>query len=114
MIDIDLKLPLIEISDKFHRIMSQMSPFGPQNMTPVFVSENVYLHGKPLKMKEKHLKINVFQEGSPAYTCVGFGMVEDYFEQLQEGKPFSICYTIEINEWQGKKSFQLMLKDIKV
>ena len=113
MIDIDLKLPLIEISDKFHRIMSQMSPFGPQNMTPVFVSENVYLHGKALKMKEKHLKINVFQEGSPAYTCVGFGMVEDYFEQLQEGKPFSICYTIEINEWQGRKSFQLMLKDIK-
>ncbi|MEA5140698.1 single-stranded-DNA-specific exonuclease RecJ [Arcicella rigui] len=113
MIDIDLKLPLIEISDKFHRIMSQMSPFGPQNMTPVFVSENVYLHGKPLKMKEKHLKINVFQEGSPAYTCVGFGMVEDYFEQLQEGKPFSICYTIEINEWQGRKTFQLMLKDIK-
>lgn len=114
MIDIDLKLPLIEISDKFHRIMSQMSPFGPQNMTPVFVSENVYLYGKPLKMKEKHLKINVFQEGSPAYTCVGFGMVEDYFEQLQEGKTFSICYTIEINEWQGRKSFQLMLKDIKV
>ena len=114
MIDIDLKLPLVEISDKFHRIMSQMSPFGPQNMTPVFVSENVYLHGKALKMKEKHLKINVFQEGSPAYTCVGFGMVEDFFEDLQEGKPFSICYTIEINEWQGRKSFQLMLKDIKV
>lgn len=114
MIDIDLKLPLIEISDKFHRIMCQMSPFGPQNMTPVFVSENVYLHGQPIKMKEKHLKINVFQEGSPAYTCVGFGMVEDYFNRLHEGKPFSICYTIEINEWQGRKSFQLMLKDIKV
>ena len=114
MISVDMKLPLSEISSKFHRVMEQMSPFGPKNMTPVFVSENVFLHGKAFKMKEKHLKINVFQEGSPAYTCVGFGMVEDFYEELKEGKPFSICYTIEINEWQGNKSFQLMLKDIKI
>jgi single-stranded-DNA-specific exonuclease len=119
MIDIDLKLPLLSISDKFHRVMTQMSPFGPQNMTPVFVSEKVMLYGKPIKMKEKHLKINVFQDdslngNSPVFTCVGFGMVEDFYEKLQEGKPFSICYTIEINEWQGKRSFQLMLKDIKI
>jgi single-stranded-DNA-specific exonuclease len=114
MITVDMKLPLAEISAKFHRVMEQMSPFGPKNMTPVFVSENVFLHGKPFKMKEKHLKINVFQEGSSAYTCVGFGMVEDFYEDLKEGKPFSICYTIEINEWQGNKSFQLMLKDIKI
>jgi single-stranded-DNA-specific exonuclease len=113
MISVDMKLPLAEISAKFHRVMEQMSPFGPKNMTPVFVSENVFLHGNPIKMKEKHLKINVFQEGSSAYTCVGFGMVEDFYGDLKEGKPFSICYTIEINEWQGNKSFQLMLKDIK-
>ncbi len=119
MISVDMNLPLAQITDKFHRIMTQMSPFGPQNMTPVFVSENVKLHGVPIKMKEKHLKINVFQEYSqsgcsPAFTCVGFGMVEDFYEELSKGNPFSICYTIEINEWQGKKSFQLMLKDIKL
>ena len=114
MISVDMNLPLSQITDKFHRIMTQMSPFGPQNMTPVFVSENVKLYGVPIKMKEKHLKINVFQEDSPAFTCVGFGMVEDFYEELSKGKPFSICYTIEINEWQGKRSFQLMLKDIKL
>ena len=94
--------------------MRQMAPFGPQNLQPVFVSDDVYLVGKPTVMKEKHLKINVFQEDSPAFTCVGFGMVEDFYEELSKGKPFSICYTIEINEWQGKRSFQLMLKDIKL
>jgi single-stranded-DNA-specific exonuclease len=114
MISVDMNLPLAQITDKFHRIMTQMAPFGPQNMTPVFVSENVKLHGVPIKMKEKHLKINVFQEDSAAFTCVGFGMVEDFYEELSKGKPFSICYTIEINEWQGKRSFQLMLKDIKL
>ncbi|MDI9867350.1 single-stranded-DNA-specific exonuclease RecJ [Flectobacillus sp. DC10W] len=113
LIEIDLALPLSAITDKFHRIMSQMSPFGPQNMTPVFVSHKVKLYGAPIKMKEKHLKFQAFQEGSAAFTCVGFGMVEDFFDKLLETQTCSICYTIEINEWQGKKSFQLMLKDIK-
>ncbi len=113
LIEIDLALPLSAITDKFHRIMSQMSPFGPQNMTPVFVSHKVQLYGAPIKMKEKHLKFQAFQEGSAAFTCVGFGMVEDFFDKLLETQTCSICYTIEINEWQGKKSFQLMLKDIK-
>jgi single-stranded-DNA-specific exonuclease len=113
MIEVDLNLPLSAITDKFYRIMSQMSPFGPLNMTPVFVSKHVKIHGVPMKMKEKHLKFNAYQEGSPAFTCVGFGMVDDFFERLQTTPTFSICYTIEINEWQGKKSFQLMLKDIK-
>jgi single-stranded-DNA-specific exonuclease len=115
---IDLPLKLEKIDDKFHRIMSQMSPFGPKNMTPTFVSEKVMLYGNPIRMKEKHLKINVFQEGSrsgysAAYTCVGFGMAEDFYEQLLVQKTFDICYQIEINEWQGNRSFQLMLKDIR-
>jgi single-stranded-DNA-specific exonuclease len=110
---IDLPLKLENITDKFHRVMSQMSPFGPKNMTPTFVSEKVMLYGNPIRMKEKHLKINVFQEGSAAYTCVGFGMAEDFYEQLLVQKTFDICYQIEINEWQGNRSFQLMLKDIK-
>jgi single-stranded-DNA-specific exonuclease len=110
---IDLPLKLENITDKFHRVMSQMSPFGPKNMTPTFVSEKVMLYGNPIRMKEKHLKINVFQEGSAAYTCVGFGMAEDFYEQLLVQKTFDICYQIEINEWQGNRSFQLMLKDIR-
>lgn len=118
MIEVDLELSLKDATEKFHRIMVQMAPFGPQNMTPIFVSKKVRLQGSPIKMKEKHLKINVFQEyatgqKSPVFTCVGFGMVEDFYEQLSQHPECSICYTIDINEWQGKKSLQLMLKDIK-
>lgn len=112
-VNIDLVLPLRAITDKFYRIMAQMSPFGPQNMTPVFVSHKVSLQGLPFKMKEKHLKIQVKQADSPTFTCVGFGMVDDFFTLLLSEQTFSICYTIEVNEWQGQKTLQLMLKDIK-
>jgi single-stranded-DNA-specific exonuclease len=111
---IDAKIPLAQLNEKFVRILSQMSPFGPENMTPVFMSDNVWLRTKPRIMKERHLKIEVYQEGSPVFEAVGFGMVEEYHEALLQERSFSICYTVGINEWNGRSTIQLILKDILV
>ena len=113
LIDVDLKLNFNQINEKLHRILTQMEPFGPQNMSPNFVSENVWVQGVPFRMKEKHLKINVYQEGTPVFTAVGFGMAEEFYEMLLTPQPISICYQIDSNEWQGKRSLQLMLRDIR-
>ncbi len=40
-IEIDSKISLNEINNKFFRILRQFSPFGPGNMAPVFLTENV-------------------------------------------------------------------------
>ncbi|MBO9638484.1 MAG: single-stranded-DNA-specific exonuclease RecJ, partial [Siphonobacter aquaeclarae] len=111
-IDIDMKLPLTTISDKFFSILSQMGPFGPQNMTPVFVAEQVYVYGTPRILKEKHLKMDVRQQGGGVFPCIGFGLAH-FYEPLLEGKPFDLCYQIEMNEFQGRRNLQLHIKDIK-
>ena len=113
MITIDMKLPLGQITEKFFKILEQMQPFGPQNMTPTFVAENVQLKGNPRILKEKHLKLDVFQEGSAVFGAIGFGMA-DFYEPLLAGQSFDICYQIEVNEFRGERNLQLMLKDIKV
>ena len=113
MIEVDMRIPLKQITERFFSIINQMQPFGPGNMTPVFVSENVRLRGYPRILKEKHLKLDVFQDDSPVFSAIGFGMAE-FYEPLMQGKAFHICYNIEINEFQGKRSLQLHLKDIKV
>jgi single-stranded-DNA-specific exonuclease len=113
-IEVDLSLPFSEINDKFYRILQKMSPFGPHNMTPTFVTEEVWLHERPFKMKEKHLKLQVYQAGTPVFTAIGFGMAEAFFEKLPMDRPFKICYQISQNEWQGRRSLQLMLRDIQV
>ena len=113
LIDIDLPLDFSEISDKLVRIVKQMGPFGPHNMQPVFMTEDVYLAGEPIIMKEKHLKINVRQSRSGhTLTAIGFGFAH-IVDQLRPGKPFSICYQVEQNFFNGNVSLQLMLKDVK-
>lgn len=113
LIDIDLPLDFSEISDKLVRIVKQMGPFGPHNMQPTFMTDDVYLVSEPIVMKEKHLKINVRQGRSGhTLTAVGFGFAH-IADQLRPGKPFSICYQVEQNFFNGNVSLQLMLKDIK-
>lgn len=116
LVDIDLPMDFSEIDAKLFRILKQMGPFGPHNPQPVFMTEDVYLANEPIIMKEKHLKLNVFQGGSSSrghtLTAVGFGFGH-LASQLQAGKPFSICYQVEQNFYNGNVSLQLMLKDVK-
>lgn len=114
VISIDLKIKLADISPKFHRITNQMAPFGPENMQPVFVTENLTLKYTPRIMKEKHLRLELFEEETGAiFTAVGFGMVEEHYKRLIEQKYFRIAYQIEENTFNNKTTLQLMLKDIK-
>ena len=115
LIEIDMDLDLNAITPKFYGIVKQMAPFGPENMTPVFASHQVRMSGNPTLMKEKHLKLEVFQpspQGPTKYTAIGFGMV-DFYPKLMSGKPFSIAYTIEENTFRDKTTLQLYLKDIR-
>ncbi|GAB3717431.1 single-stranded-DNA-specific exonuclease RecJ [Spirosoma flavus] len=114
VINIDLPLDFSEITDKLVRIVKQMGPFGPHNMQPVFMTEDVYLVDEPVIMKEKHLKISVRQQRTGhTLTAVGFGLAH-LARQLRKSEPFAICYQVEQNFFNGNVLLQLMLKDIKV
>ena len=111
-INVDTVLFLDEIDFQFHKVLSHMGPFGPQNMQPVFVSENV--HAVNVKvLKEQHLKFHVKQEGTDAaFEAIGFGLGE-YHDLVNCGMRFHMAYTIEENEFRGHRSLQLYVKDIK-
>lgn len=117
-IEIDMPLDFSAIDRKFYNIMRQMAPFGPQNLQPVFVSDNVYLVGKPTVMKEKHLKLRVQQGPSvlgqtqPTFVAVGFNLAP-WANRLVADEPFSICYHLDENTFNGETSLQLFLKDIR-
>lgn len=112
-IDIDATIPLSQITPKFLRILGQFSPFGPLNMTPVFLSRDVKIYGNASLVGSKHLKMSVYQDSSPLFECIGFGLA-DYIDALNKGTRFDVCYCIEENTWKDKKSIQLNLKGIRV
>ena len=63
-------------------------------------------------MGNSHLKITLTQDGHHTVDAIGFGLGE-YYEQIRQGQPFSVCYTVEINEYRGVKNLQLRIKDIR-
>ena len=111
-VKIDIEVMLEFITERFYRIIDQMSPFGPENMTPVFLAKSVEVVGQSRLLKEEHIKFCVRQETSPIFDCIGFGMKE-YFDILEEHTKIDICFTVDLNEWKGRKSIQLMIKDIR-
>ncbi len=112
-INIDTEIDLAQINGKFFRILSQMAPFGPQNMAPVFCTKNITFVGTPQIVGTNHLKINVKQQNSAIFEAIGFNLGE--FEKLlKPNQSFSICYTIEENNWKDKKRLQLNIKGIKM
>jgi len=109
---IEDELELIDIDAKFFRILKQFEPFGPQNMSPIFISKQVSSYGYGSIVGNNHLKMVIKQPNSPIFSCIGFGM-GDYLEDINRGKLFDICYTIEENNYKDKKSLQLNIKGIK-
>ncbi len=117
---IDKALSLEVINPKLLRIISQFAPFGPGNMTPVFMTQNVVDTGwgKCVGEDNKHLKLNITQRtfnreaSGEAVSSIGFGL-GDKIELIKKKQSFDIAYSIDENYWNGKVSLQLKLKDIK-
>jgi len=116
VVEIDTELDLKEVDEKFYRIIQQFQPFGPENMTPVFFTENVSDNGdgKPVGATGEHLKLYLVQEEDPykVYPAIAFQQGHN-FPAISQGHAFDICYSIDENEFRGETSLQLNIKDIK-
>lgn len=113
-VSIDLKLSFDDISPKFYRIINQMAPFGPGNMTPVFLSDKVqdFGYSKTVGTENEHLKLLIRQNGQDALGGIAFGM-GDFYPKIKTQNPFDIVYNIEENTWNNKTSLQLRIKDLR-
>jgi single-stranded-DNA-specific exonuclease len=111
-IQIDAELELDNIDAKFFRILNQFAPFGPENMSPVFITKNVYVSGNAGLVGGNHIKMAVTQ-GAAVFSCIGFNLAE-YLPLLKKDVPFDICYSIEENIWRETRSIQLNIKGIRI
>ncbi|WP_433764841.1 single-stranded-DNA-specific exonuclease RecJ [Flavobacterium ginsenosidimutans] len=113
-IEIDAEINFSDITPKLIRILKQFEPFGPQNMTPVFMTSDAIDTGyaKTLGAEEEHLRLFAKQHNSDGIAAIGFGLGKK-LNIVQNQNPFQLAYCIAENEWNGTISTQLMLKDIR-
>ena len=113
-IKIDSEINFDAITPKFYRILKQFAPFGPQNMSPVFMTTAVRDtgYGKCVGEDQTHLRVTLTQNGSPKIIGIGFGLGA-HLPTIKNNTPFKVVYSIDENEWNGRVSLQLKLKGIK-
>ena len=113
-IEIDDSLVLTDINPKFYKVLKQFAPFGPDNLAPIFYTENVRDSGYSRIVGSNHLKLSIFHPdiSSLPYSGIAFQQGE-YYPLISKGMAFSICYHIEENDWNGKVRLQLAVKDIR-
>jgi single-stranded-DNA-specific exonuclease len=112
-INIDKVIDIDAVDDKLYRIIKQFAPFGPQNPSPIFISKGVIDsgYGKQVGEDKSHLRINVKREQS-SIAGIGFGLGH-FFDNIKDYQNFDVCYSIDENEWNGRRSLQLRIRDLK-
>ncbi|MEL7833033.1 single-stranded-DNA-specific exonuclease RecJ [Fodinibius sp. Rm-B-1B1-1] len=114
-LNIDSELDLSDVDLRFWKLLSQFEPFGPGNLRPIFVSRDVEVVGVPTIVGKGHLKMKVKQNGSGAFDVIGFNMHE-YLPVIRNSdeQKLNIAYSLEENEWNGRRTLQVRLRDVEV
>lgn len=113
-ISVDLEINFCDITPKLIRLLKQFEPFGPQNMTPVFMTKNLKDTGyaKPIGQNDEHLKLFVKQNNSEGIGAIGFGLGTK-LDNVKNQKSFDAAYCIDENEFNNDVTIQLRIKDLK-
>jgi single-stranded-DNA-specific exonuclease len=113
-IEIDAEVNLLELDDKFNRILKQFAPFGPGNLTPILKAGSLRDKGNARLVGSKHLKMDLLDNYSgKMLPAIAFNQGH-HLAAVAGKKLLEVCFAIEENEFQGNISLQMNVKDIRV
>lgn len=107
----DMEVSLPEINFEVLKHLQYVEPTGYGNPDAVFVSRDVKVKSsRTVGADGKHLKLSVTDVDGSYFDCIGFRL-----GHWQKSMPprVDLLYTLEANEWNGRTTLQLNLKDIK-
>ncbi len=106
----DAEAPLSEMTPELLRYLDLLEPTGYGNPGAVFVSRNVrVVNHRAVGAEAKHLKLNV-SDGKVTFDAIAFRL-GDWAGKLPER--IDLMYTLETNEFNGRTTLQLNVKDLK-
>jgi len=112
----DAEIDFVDITQKLHRVIKQFEPFGPENLSPIFLTRQVRnkKFTRAVGENNKHLKLHVCQQNSPQISMKGIGFnLGCWATKLLDNSTIDILYSIEENHWNNTSSLQLIVKDIR-
>jgi single-stranded-DNA-specific exonuclease len=113
ILKVDSCVDISELSLDVIQEVEKLAPFGMGNPKPIFqMNESVPTEIRQIGSKLNHLKMS-FNKDSVLLDAVGFGLGE-LFSHISPKSKVSVVGELGINEWNGRKKMQIMVKDIKI
>lgn len=112
---VDTELGLGEITGNFMKALQRFSPYGVGNPEPLFLTEGLQCTGSVRLLKERHVKFMVRDASGKRLDVIAFDR-KDIYDALMEssGQSFSMVYSLELHEWNGRVEPQAKVKDLSV
>lgn len=114
-IEIDAVVDFDELDEKTLRILKQFEPHGPENMSPVFLTSNVFDtgSGQTIGKNQEHLRLFVKQNHSQGFPAVAFNKGK-FIKKTKNLRLMDLVYSINENQWRDKVSIQIQIKDLRI
>lgn len=111
-IHIDSMISYDKINWNLLGLLEKLRPFGPGNPQPIFCGHDFpLLSWRKVGKDEKHLKLS-FGKFDNSLDGIAFQMAEKSLD-FNRNDTINIAFYLETNYWNGNKSIQLIIKDIK-
>lgn len=110
-INIDMVLPFELITKNLVSEVAKLEPFGMGNFEPTFATEKVdIVEVRKIGREKNHYKLKISKNGK-VFDAVAFKFADKL--DIAEGNKIDIVYTIDENLWNGKKTLQLKIRDLR-
>ena len=109
---IDSPLRLAGIDSRVVSGLEQMGPFGLANAKPVFDASGVELMGTPRRIKERHLKVQLRQDGR-VFNAVAWRSAEKAAQWEQHRQALRLAYSLDKQTYRGETTIELTVADIR-
>jgi single-stranded-DNA-specific exonuclease len=109
---IDASLRLGAITGDFVEQVVRLEPFGPGNPRPVFHAPRVQVVDGPRRLKDRHLKLAVRQDGR-TFRAIAWRAAERETFYQQHRDAVDLAFSLVQNEYNGEASVELSVADAR-
>ena len=106
----DAEVALDDLTPQLFSLIKAMEPFGAGNARPVLYCRDLHHRYAPRIVGNNHLKMSVADKGK-VFDAIGFNF-GDRIEELSGAPSLSLAFSLDENEWNGKKSLQMKVRGI--
>lgn len=112
---IDVAMPLEYISENLVNELKVLEPFGQGNEKPQFAQKNLSIRSSRVLGKNRNaVKLALVTENGLAMDGMLFTEGDRFMEELEGNRGIDVIYYPDINEYNGNRTLQIVIRDYKL